>query len=517
MFAWKNFVVSSSGHRKQVTRIFSTSANKENMMKTAGIIIIGDEILKGQTQDTNSFYLATTLHRLGVSVKKISVIGDDLNTIASEVKQLSSSFDFVLTSGGIGPTHDDVTFEGVARAFDETIAPHPTLVSLCQKYFGRLTENSPEMKLACLPQSAVLHFGTDTLNGEKFKFPLVSTRNVFIFPGIPVLLRRLIDNLHHLFASDASFHAAVLRVNALETEIAETLSSCTNRFKDSDVTIGSYPDWFNNYYKVKVIVESPNEESTQHAVSYLQSNLTEGKLVADYIENPVSLRGRDVFGGIIKEKFPLLHQKVLHSVQILEEAFQRYPKNAICIGFNGGKDCTALLHIYYAVMCRLYPDSQDKLGALYIKDLHPFEELEAFMEDSVDRYNLDINTLNGAMKAALRHLHQERPEIKAVVMGTRCGDPYSSGLTSFTACDKDWPPFMRVNPLLNWTYHDIWTFLRALNLPYCVLYDRGYTSLGSRDKTSRNSKLAYKGNGGNVRYAPAYTLQNEDMERNGRL
>jgi len=101
------------------------SSIASNHVKKAGVVIIGDEILKGQTQDTNSYFLAQNLRKLGIRLERVSVIPDDLPTIAEEVRKFSSQYDIVLTSGGIGPTHDDLTFEGVAKAFHRGVAYDP--------------------------------------------------------------------------------------------------------------------------------------------------------------------------------------------------------------------------------------------------------------------------------------------------------------------------------------------------------------------------------------------------------
>ena len=101
-------------------------------------------------------------------------------------------------------------------------------------------------------------------------------------------------------------------------------------------------------------------------------------------------------------------------------------------------------------------------------------------------------------------------------MGTRRTDPYSSHLTAFTATDPDWPPFMRVNPILDWSYGDVWKFLRGLSLPYCELYDQGYTSLGDKDNTFPCPKLEYVDEFGRTAFHPAHKLQMETEERDGR-
>ena len=107
---------------------------------SAGIIIIGDEILKGQTQDTNTYFLATNLKSCGIQLKRVVVIPDEIDTIAHEVKTFSDKYDYVLTSGGVGPTHDDVTFEGVAQAFDDKTFLHPEMEELIRNYFKEVNE-----------------------------------------------------------------------------------------------------------------------------------------------------------------------------------------------------------------------------------------------------------------------------------------------------------------------------------------------------------------------------------------
>ena len=129
------YVVSKS--LKTITRRLAMTSKKST---SAGIIIIGDEILKGQTQDTNTHFLATNLKSLGVQLKKVVVIPDDIDVIAGEVKKFSENYDYVLTSGGVGPTHDDMTFEGVAKAFDDKTFLHPEMEELIRNYFKDVNE-----------------------------------------------------------------------------------------------------------------------------------------------------------------------------------------------------------------------------------------------------------------------------------------------------------------------------------------------------------------------------------------
>src|SRR5919204_6882478 len=106
------------------------------MSKTAGIIVIGNEILSGKTKDENSPYLTRELRDLGVDVRKISVIPDELNLISDEVKQFSNSYDYVFTTGGVGPTHDDLTMEGIAAAFGRRMHRHPDLEASIRRFYS---------------------------------------------------------------------------------------------------------------------------------------------------------------------------------------------------------------------------------------------------------------------------------------------------------------------------------------------------------------------------------------------
>ncbi|KAF5286719.1 hypothetical protein FQR65_LT12472 [Abscondita terminalis] len=232
-------------------------------IKTAGIIIIGDEILKGQVVDTNSKYMTVKLHKLGIRCKKISVVGDVVDEISEEVKTFSNLYDYVITTGGIGPTHDDVTFEGVAKAFGEPIILHPELVKLCVDFYKTEDVNSPGMKLARVPQSAVLNYVDDEVSNRK-SYPNVSVKNVYIFPGIPQLFERSFDSLASvLFKSSNKFYTRVVYFNVTEDKIAKALMVIAQEYPN--VLVGSYPELFNKSYQVKITIESTEEKLTKEA------------------------------------------------------------------------------------------------------------------------------------------------------------------------------------------------------------------------------------------------------------
>ncbi|KAJ9580279.1 hypothetical protein L9F63_004092 [Diploptera punctata] len=487
---------------------------------TAGIIIIGDEILKGQIIDTNSQFLCKRLHSLGIKVCKISVVSDDVDEIAAEVADFSQKYDKVITSGGVGPTHDDVTYVGVARAFRQNVQVNKEFASwfLNVDIINDINdiEANPALKLAQIPQSSTLLIPVKKSHqSNTFSVPIVKINNVYVFPGIPQYFEHMVNNLEHLLVNPSGdkFYNRELYINKGELEIISILNSAVEKFKNS-VVFGSYPEVGKETYLTKITLESKTSDCVDEAEKYLQENLPPGSVVAPMAE---------VIYGMLKEVPKKgLSSSVSTAVKVLEKCFEKYHPSEVFVSFNGGKDCTALLHLTAAVLNKKFPAHHAPLQALYIRKEDPFPEVEEFVNESVVRYsfilyNLNLKTICGPIKHGLGVLLKENPHLKAGLMGTRRTDPYSETLKSFQMTDESWPQVMRVCPILDWSYQDVWKFLRDLSVPYCKLYDEGYTSLDGLNNTEPNPALSYVDANGVVHYSPAYTLKDGATERNGRL
>jgi len=233
--------------------------------KTAGIIIIGNEILSGKILDSNSIYLASELRTLGVNVMRISVIPDEIETIGEEVSLFSGKYDYVFTAGGVGPTHDDVTMAGIAKGFGVALKRDPELEKSFRTKYGTAC-NAAIMKMAEVPE------GAEIITVSSSRFPVVSFRNVFIFPGIPQYLRDKFSAIRERFRSPAYF-LKKLYLDAEESEIAAALSKSVSR--NDDISFGSYPVLDNSSYKILITAESKNKEALEKAVEELLHDLPE--------------------------------------------------------------------------------------------------------------------------------------------------------------------------------------------------------------------------------------------------
>jgi FAD synthetase len=229
------------------------------MAKTAGIIVIGNEILSGKVVDTNSPYLCQELRALGVDVRRIVVIPDDIAVIANEAATFSDRFDYVFTTGGVGPTHDDVTIEAIARGLQREVVIHPDLDALLQQHWAD-RPSAARKKMASVPQGAQLLMEPD------LPVPVLLVENVYIFPGIPQLFRRKFDSIKDRFR-DTPYHGRQIYLTAAESTFSHLLEMLLDEFPD--LMLGSYPVVKNPDYRVKLTLESKDVDYLTQAYERL--------------------------------------------------------------------------------------------------------------------------------------------------------------------------------------------------------------------------------------------------------
>jgi molybdenum cofactor synthesis domain-containing protein len=239
------------------------------MPKTAGIILIGNEILSGKITDANAAYLCRELRELGVEVRRVVVVADEVALIAEEVAAFSKAFDLVFTSGGVGPTHDDVTIEGVARAMGVPVVRHPELEALLRRYY-RDAITDAALRMAEIPE------GAELVGGGDLRFPNVAMRNVYILPGVPEIFRRRFDAMRERFR-DAPIYLKCVFVRLDEGRLAEYLNRLLDGFPL--LLVGSYPELSNPEYRVKVTLESRDAGYLERALADFLGRLPDDTVV----------------------------------------------------------------------------------------------------------------------------------------------------------------------------------------------------------------------------------------------
>jgi molybdenum cofactor synthesis domain-containing protein len=235
-------------------------------MTTAAVLIIGDEILTAKVQDENSPYLARQLRALGVDLLRICVIPDEVAVIAEHVLRLATLADHLITSGGIGPTHDDMTYEGVAAAFGLPMVVSPELEQRIREHMGE-RYNLPAQRMATVPGGSELWW-----EGEP-RYPVVVTRNTIILPGVPALLRRKFELISPRLRGCPVSHRRLTTAEP-EPAIADRLTSAARRWPS--VAIGSYPQFAQEPWTVTITMDSRDLPALSACEAHLREVLGPG-------------------------------------------------------------------------------------------------------------------------------------------------------------------------------------------------------------------------------------------------
>ncbi|KAL4788971.1 hypothetical protein BDV19DRAFT_374828 [Aspergillus venezuelensis] len=208
------------------------------------------------------------------------------------------------------------------------------------------------------------------------------------------------------------------------------------------------------------------------------------------------------------------------SLDIINDALSRYTLDQLALSYNGGKDCLVLLILFLAAMNSKLPideAARPHIPAMYVAESDPFTEMEEFVSWSKNIYHLNLarytKSPETTLKSGFEDYLNKNPSIQAIFVGTRRTDPWAEKLKWFDPTDKGWPPFMRIHPVIEWRYAEIWAFLRHLGIEYCRLYDQGYTSLGGLSNTDKNPALWSEGED---EFRPAFELMDDELERSGR-
>jgi molybdenum cofactor synthesis domain-containing protein len=241
----------------------------QTITRTAAAVLVGNELLNGKVKECNLAPLAVTLRALGIRLERAVVVGDDRAAIAAEVRASSGRHDVVFTSGGVGPTHDDVTLEGVAEGFGVSVEIHPRLAELLRGVYGeRCTEN--HLLMARVP------VGSELKTSPEVKWPTVVMRNVWVMPGVPELFRMKLTIVREHLVGPTRIVSRALFTHMEETELKPLLDRAVAGHPR--IEIGSYPKWFDDTYKTKVTFDGEAEKEVDAALAELLGLLPAGAL-----------------------------------------------------------------------------------------------------------------------------------------------------------------------------------------------------------------------------------------------
>jgi molybdenum cofactor synthesis domain-containing protein len=249
---------------------------------TAAMLLIGNELLSGKVQDANLIVLARELRVLGVHLRRVVMVLDDVESIAHEVRTLATTNDWLFTSGGVGPTHDDVTLAAVARAFEVKIERREELASLLRAFYAeRCTDG--HLRMADVPEGTEFCSEMDhdpdliEVGGRKLPWPAILVRNVFVLPGIPQIFQMKLSavraRLKKLNARAFVSHAVFTDMD--EGHLKPLLDAVVERFPDVDV--GSYPAWIGAPYRTKLTFDGRDLDRVRAAAEFFCSTLPAGE------------------------------------------------------------------------------------------------------------------------------------------------------------------------------------------------------------------------------------------------
>ena len=226
---------------------------KKNKKVNAAILIIGNEILSGRTQDKNVAFISNWLNsKCGISVEEVRIIPDVEKTIINNTLLLSKKFNYVFTTGGIGPTHDDITSQSISKAFKVKYKFHKEAYEILEKYYGKKVFNDGRKKMAKMPSGSKLIYNPSSAA------PGFITKNVLSLPGVPSILNSMIENCKIYLIKGLKVHSKTLNLYTVESNISKRLGEIQKKYKRL-VDIGSYPFFRLGKIGVAIVTRSTSE------------------------------------------------------------------------------------------------------------------------------------------------------------------------------------------------------------------------------------------------------------------
>ena len=236
----------------------------------AAILIIGNEILSGRTKDTNTSTLSIWLNSIGVKVEEVRIIPDVENTIVNAINLLRKNYDYVFTTGGIGPTHDDITAQSVSKAFGIKYEIHEEAFKILESYYQPGEFNEGRQKMVWMPEKANLII--NPTSGA----PGFSVENVFCLPGVPSILKSMLGGLTNAIVGGEPIKSLTISLRTVESEIANSLTKVQNENKD--VEIGSYPFFHAGKLGVSIVIRSEDQLKIEKCNTQILKFVNEKKI-----------------------------------------------------------------------------------------------------------------------------------------------------------------------------------------------------------------------------------------------
>ena len=243
---------------------------KSNRKVNASIIIIGNEILSGRTQDVNVVYLSKWLNELGVTVSEVRIIPDIEKVIIKTVNQLRKNCTYIFTTGGIGPTHDDITSKSIAKAFKSPYGYHKEAYKILENYYSPGKFNQGRKKMAKLPIEASLIFNPSSAA------PGFVIKNVFCLPGVPSILRSMLGGIKDRIVGGKKVLSQTINLSTVESEISISLEKVQQKFKKVD--IGSYPFFRQGKIGVSIVIRSTEKKQIDQCYRQIISFIKKKKI-----------------------------------------------------------------------------------------------------------------------------------------------------------------------------------------------------------------------------------------------